>query len=320
MIDNMEGKSVIVLGGAGFLGSHLCERLLARGDNVLCLDNLHTGCLDNLVSLEGNPEFEFIKWDIIERFSIDRDIHEIYNLACPASPVHYQEDPISTMKTCVLGTLNFLELALEKSATFFQASTSEVYGDPDVHPQHEEYWGNVNPRGPRSCYDEGKRAAEALIFDFHRFHGLNIKVVRIFNTYGPRMRPDDGRVVSNFIVQSLKQNDITIYGDGSQTRSFCYVDDLIDGFIAMMEVDSSIVGPINLGNQNEFTVGELASLVVSLTSSTSKIVMMPLPQDDPRKRRPDISKAQSMLKWNPKVELEAGLLKTIEYFRVQEIH
>ncbi|XEN34334.1 UDP-glucuronate decarboxylase (plasmid) [Ensifer sp. WSM1721] len=305
-------KRILVAGGAGFLGSHLCEHLLGAGHEVICLDNFSTGLRRNIAQLKRFGTFSIIAHDIVE--PIDLDVDEIYNLACPASPPHYQTDPIQTMKTCVVGSLNLLDLAARRRARIFQASTSEIYGDPHVHPQVESYWGNVNPFGPRSCYDEGKRSAETLFFDFHRLHGLEIKIVRIFNTYGPRMRPDDGRVVSNFIVQALKGEDITIYGDGSQTRSFCFVDDLIDGFIRMMASAPSLTGPVNLGNPGEFTIGELAERVVELTGSRSKIVRRPLPVDDPRQRRPDISLATQELGWRPKVELSEGLGQTIRYF------
>lgn len=305
-------KRILVTGGAGFLGSHLCERLLDLGHEVLCADNFTTGRLSNLEHLRGNARFKIIRHDVSEPLSAEVD--EIYNLACPASPPHYQADPIHTMKTNVLGALNLLELAKARGIKIFQASTSEVYGDPNVHPQPESYWGNVNPVGPRSCYDEGKRCAETMFFDFHRQHGVEIKVVRIFNTYGPRMRPDDGRVVSNFIVQALKGDDITIYGDGTQTRSFCFVDDLIDGFLRLMVSPPSFTGPVNLGNPGEFTVRELADQVIDLTGSRSRIVHRPLPVDDPRQRRPDISLAQRELGWQPKIALSEGLGRTIGYF------
>lgn len=305
-------KRILVAGGAGFLGSHLCERLLGAGHQVICLDNFSTGLRRNIRQLKRSDAFSVIAHDIIE--PIDLEVDEIYNLACPASPPHYQADPIHTTKTCVLGSLNLLELAVRRRARIVQASTSEVYGDPNVHPQVESYWGNVNPFGPRACYDEGKRCAEALFFDFHKTHQVEIKIVRIFNTYGPRMRPDDGRVVSNFIVQALKGEDITIYGDGSQTRSFCFVDDLIDGFVRTMASRPSVTGPINLGNPAEFTIAALADEVVQLTGSRSKITYRPLLIDDPRRRRPDISLAMRELNWCPTVNLSAGLTRTIRHF------
>jgi UDP-glucuronate decarboxylase len=305
-------RRILVTGGAGFLGSHLCEILLRSGHQVTCLDNLSTGTRDNIAHLQSSERFSFIRHDVIE--PIDCEIDEIFNLACPASPVHYQADSIHTTKTSVFGALNLLELATRCHARIFQASTSEVYGDPHVHPQVEGYWGNVNPFGPRSCYDEGKRCAETLFFDFHHTHGVEVKIARIFNTYGPRMRPDDGRVVSNFIVQALLGKDITIYGDGSQTRSFCYVDDLVDGFLRLMGSPASMSGPVNLGNPAEFTVRELAVRVIDLTGSRSKIVHRPLPVDDPRQRRPDISVARRELGWQPRVPLVTGLKRTIHYF------
>ncbi len=305
-------KRILVTGGAGFLGSHLCELLLEAGHQVICADNFSTGMRQNVEHLKRFDGFRLIVHDVVE--PIDLDVDEIYNLACPASPPHYQADPIHTTKTCVLGTLNMLELAARYGARIFQASTSEIYGDPQIHPQVESYWGNVNTFGPRSCYDEGKRCAETLLFDFHRARQVEIKVVRIFNTYGPRMRPDDGRVVSNFIVQALKGEDITIYGNGSQTRSFCFVDDLIDGIIRVMASPASLTGPINLGNPAEFTIGELAEQVIELTGSRSKIVYRPLPVDDPRQRRPDISLAERELGWRPRVDLSAGLAQTIGHF------
>ncbi|MDK1385684.1 SDR family oxidoreductase [Sinorhizobium sp. 8-89] len=305
-------KRILVTGGAGFLGSHLCELLLGAGHEVICVDNFSTGLRRNIAQLKRFDTFRVITHDIVE--PIDLDVDEIYNLACPASPPHYQTDPIQTTKTCVIGSLNLLDLAARRRARIFQASTSEVYGDPNVHPQVESYWGNVNPFGPRACYDEGKRCAETLFFDFHKVRGVEIKIVRIFNTYGPRMRPDDGRVVSNFIVQALKGEDITIYGDGSQTRSFCFVDDLIDGFIRLMASPLSLTGPVNLGNPGEFTIGELAEQVIQLTGSRSKIVSHPLPVDDPRQRRPDISLATKQLGWRPTVNLSEGLAQTIRYF------
>jgi UDP-glucuronate decarboxylase len=301
-----------VTGGAGFLGSHLCDRLVARGDDVVCVDNLFTGRKQNIAHLLKEPNFEFVRHDVT--FPLYVEVDQIFNLACPASPIHYQYDPVQTTKTSVHGAINMLGLAKRLRARIFQASTSEVYGDPVVHPQTEDYWGHVNPIGARSCYDEGKRCAETLFFDYHRQHGLEIKVARIFNTYGPRMHPNDGRVVSNFVVQALKGEDITIYGDGSQTRSFCYVDDLIDGFIALMESPRDMTGPVNLGNPNEFTIKKLAEAVIELTGSSSKIVYHPLPSDDPRQRQPDIALARQQLNWSPRVELHEGLGKTIAYF------
>ncbi len=307
-----ETKKILVTGGAGFLGSHLCERLLNSGHEVLCVDNYYTGNKDNILSLIANPRFELMRHDVTSPLYVEVD--EIYNLACPASPIHYQHDPVQTTKTSVHGAINMLGLAKRVNAKIFQASTSEVYGDPAVHPQSEDYWGNVNPIGIRSCYDEGKRCAETLFFDYHRQHDVVIKVMRIFNTYGPRMRPDDGRVVSNFIVQALKGEPITIYGDGAQTRSFCYVDDLIEGMITFMDSAEAITGPINLGNPSEFTMLELAELVKSVAGSNSQIEFSPLPMDDPMQRRPNIDKAREILDWRPSVELEQGLVKTIEYF------
>lgn len=309
----MRKTRVLVTGGAGFIGSHLCEKLLKEGYEVICLDNLFTGQKDNIRHLMDNPYFEFIRKDIVEDIYVECD--QIYNLACPASPVHYQYDPIKTIKTSFIGALHALGLAKRCNARILQASTSEVYGDPEVHPQPETYWGHVNPNGVRSCYDEGKRAAETLFFDYHRQHGVDIKVVRIFNTYGPNMRGDDGRVVSNFIVQALKGEDITIYGDGSQTRSFCYVDDLVDALIKMMNSEEGFTGPVNLGNPGEFTMLELAEKVIKLTGSKSKIVYLPLPQDDPTQRKPVIDLAKEKLNWEPKIHLEEGLIKTIEYFK-----
>ncbi|MBP2316560.1 UDP-glucuronic acid decarboxylase family protein [Azospirillum soli] len=306
-------KRVLVTGGAGFLGSHLCERLLEQGCDVLCADNYFTGSRDNIVHLLSNPHFELMRHDVT--FPLYVEVDEIYNLACPASPVHYQHDPVQTTKTSVHGAINMLGLAKRLNAKIMQASTSEVYGDPAVHPQTEDYWGNVNTIGPRACYDEGKRCAETLFFDYHRQHKLPIKVIRIFNTYGPRMHPNDGRVVSNFIIQALKGEPITVYGDGQQTRSFCYVDDLIEGFLRFMDTPADITGPINLGNPGEFTMLELAEKVIRLTGSTSRIEHRPLPQDDPKQRRPDISKAKSLLTWEPTVPLDAGLERTIAYFR-----
>jgi UDP-glucuronate decarboxylase len=306
-------KRVLVTGGAGFLGSHLIDRLLGQGHEVLCADNLFTGTKRNLEHLHSNPRFEFLRHDVTFPFYVEVD--EIYNLACPASPIHYQHDPVQTTKTSVHGAINMLGLAKRLGCRILQASTSEVYGDPSIHPQTESYWGNVNPIGPRSCYDEGKRCAETLFFDYRRQHGLEIKIARIFNTYGPRMHPADGRVVSNFIIQALGDQEITLYGDGSQTRSFCYVEDLIDGLIRLMESPDGFTGPVNLGNPVEFTMKELAELIVSETSSRSQFVTRPLPQDDPRQRKPDISLAQSQLGWIPKISLREGLRPTIAYFR-----
>ena len=304
---------VLVTGGAGFLGSHLCDRLIARGSDVLCVDNFFTGSKANIAHLQSNPHFELMRHDIT--FPLYIEVNQIYNLACPASPVHYQHDPVQTTKTSVHGAINMLGLAKRTRATILQASTSEVYGDPEIHPQTEDYWGRVNPIGPRSCYDEGKRCAETLFFDYHRQHKLAIKVVRIFNTYGPRMHPNDGRVVSNFIVQALRGEDITIYGNGEQTRSFCYVDDLIEAMLRMMQTPADITGPVNIGNPVEVTMLELAERIISLTQSASKLCYKPLPQDDPKQRRPDISFAKSALDWQPKVALEDGLKTTIAYFR-----
>src|SRR5438477_9194198 len=303
---------VLVTGGAGFLGSHLCERLLADNANVICADNYFTGTKRNIERLIEHPRFESIRHDVT--FPLYVEVDQIYNLACPASPIHYQHDPVQTTKTSVHGAINVLGLAKRLRAKILQASTSEVYGDPSVHPQAEDYWGHVNPIGPRSCYDEGKRCAETLFFDYWRQHKLAIKVARIFNTYGPRMHPNDGRVVSNFIVQALLGRDLTVFGDGLQTRSFCYVDDLIDGLIRLMNTPQGVTGPINLGNPKEFTVLQLASLVIELTGSRSRIVHRPRPQDDPRQRRPDISKANDLLSWSAKTELADGLIRTIEYF------
>ena len=305
-------KRVLITGGAGFIGSFLCERLLEAGATVLCVDNFFTGTRMNVSHLIGHPRFELMRHDVC--FPLYVEVDEIYNMACPASPVHYQFDPVQTTKTSVHGAINMLGLAKRVKAKILQASTSEVYGDPVIHPQPEEYWGNVNPIGPRSCYDEGKRCAETLFFDYYRQHALRIKVARIFNTYGPRMHPNDGRVVSNFIVQALKGEDITLYGDGSQTRSFCYVDDLVRGLIGLMETPDNVTGPINIGNPNEFTIRQLAENVIDLTGSKSKLVFRPLPQDDPKQRRPDITKARDVLKWEPSVELRDGLSKTIAYF------
>ena len=305
-------RRVLISGGAGFLGSHLAERLLAEGCQVLCVDNFFTGARRNIEHLLQNKNFELLRHDICQPLFVEVD--EIFNLACPASPIHYQRDPVQTTKTSVVGAINMLGLAKRVGAKIFQASTSEVYGDPTVHPQPEEYWGNVNPIGPRSCYDEGKRCAETLFFDYNRQHQLQIKVARIFNTYGPRTHPNDGRVVSSFIVQALTNQPITIFGEGQQTRSFCYVDDLIEGFLRLMATGPEVTGPINLGNPGEFTIGELATKVIELTNSKSKIVNLPLPQDDPRQRRPDISKAKAILDWEPRVALEEGLKRTIAYF------
>ena len=306
------GKRVLVTGGAGFIGSHLCERLLADGHEVLCVDNFFTGSRANVAKLLDNPRFELMRHDVTFPLYVEAD--QIYNLACPASPVHYQFDPVQTTKTSVHGAINMLGLAKRLRCRILQASTSEVYGDPEVHPQPESYWGRVNPIGIRSCYDEGKRCAETLFFDYHRQHQLNIKVARIFNTYGPHMHPHDGRVVSNFIMQALLNRPITIYGDGQQTRSFCYVSDLVDGLMRLMNSGPKVTGPINLGNPGEFTIRELAELVIELTGSKSKLVRKPLPQDDPKQRQPDIAKARKVLGWQPKVKLRDGLKKTIPYF------
>ena len=306
-------KRILITGGAGFLGSHLCKKLLAEGHEVLCVDNFYTGRRSNIAEFLFEPSFEVLRHDIC--FPLYVEVDEIYNLACPASPVHYQFDPVQTTKTSVHGAINMLGLAKRIKAKIFQASTSEVYGDPAVHPQTESYWGNVNPVGPRSCYDEGKRCAETLFFDYHRQHKLRIKVARIFNTYGPNMLPDDGRVISNFIVQALKGDDITLFGDGSQTRSFCYVDDLIDGMVLLMNSPDDITGPVNLGNPVENSILEMAGKVIEMTGSSSKIINKPLPEDDPTQRQPDITLARELLKWEPKVKLEDGLTKTIEYFR-----
>lgn len=305
-------RRILITGGAGFLGSHLCERLLAQGSDVLCVDNFFTGSRKNIMHLLDHKNFELVRHDVTFPFYVEVD--EIYNLACPASPIHYQRDPVQTTKTSVHGAINMLGLAKRVKARILQASTSEVYGDPEVHPQTEEYWGCVNPIGPRSCYDEGKRCAETLFFDYWRQHKLRIKVARIFNTYGPRMHPNDGRVVSNFIVQALLGRDITIFGDGAQTRSFCYVDDLIDGLIRLMGTEDTVTGPINLGNPNEFTIRELATIIIDLTGSPSRIIQRPLPQDDPRQRQPNISKAQELLAWKPRIELKNGLKQTIAFF------
>lgn len=314
-----ERRRILVTGGAGFLGSHLIDRLLDRGDEVICVDNLFTGAKQNIYHLHGNPRFEFVRHDIT--FPLYLEVDQIFNLACPASPIHYQHDPVQTTKTSVHGAINMLGLAKRVGARIFQASTSEVYGDPSVHPQTEDYWGNVNPIGLRSCYDEGKRCAETLFFDYYRQHNLDIRVARIFNTYGPRMHANDGRVVSNFIVQALLGKDITLYGDGQQTRSFCYVDDLVEGFIRFMDVDekpgtkAALPGPLNLGNPVEFTIQELAENIISMTGAKSKLVFEPLPSDDPRQRQPDISLARKHLDWEPKIPLAQGLEKTVDYFR-----
>lgn len=306
-------KKILVTGGAGFLGSHLCERLLNEGNEVVCLDNYFTGQKDNIVHLLSNPYFELVRHDVTMPFFIEVD--EIYNLACPASPIHYQYNPIKTVKTSVIGAVNMLGLAKRIKAKILQASTSEVYGDPQIHPQVETYWGHVNPIGERACYDEGKRAAETLFINYHKQNNVRIKIMRIFNTYGPRMHPNDGRVVSNFIVQALKNEDITIYGDGSQSRSFCYYTDLIDGMIRLMNTGDDFIGPINVGNPNEFTILELANLVIKLTGSSSKIIRQPLPSDDPLQRQPNIDLARKVLDWEPKVELEEGLKFTIDFFK-----
>ena len=307
-------KKILVTGGAGFLGSHLCDRLVSQGHHVLCVDNYFTGSKKNIEHLLDQKNFEVIRQDVC--FPLYVEVDEIYNLACPASPYYYQWDPIQTMKTSILGSYNLLGLAKRTGAKILQASTSEVYGDPKIHPQTEDYWGNVNPIGIRSCYDEGKRAAETLFMDYYRVHDVRAKIVRIFNTYGPRMAVNDGRVVSNFIVQALQGKDITIYGDGMQTRSFCYVDDLLDGMMAMMNhSDDNFIGPVNIGNPGEFTMWELAHKVIELTGSKSEILQQPLPQDDPKQRRPDITEAKKMLKWEPTISLEQGLVKTIDYFR-----
>ncbi len=306
-------KKVLVTGGAGFLGSHLCEKLLDTGHEVVCLDNYFTGQKENIIHLLNNPYFELIRHDVTMPFYIESD--EIYNLACPASPIHYQYNAIKTIKTSVMGSINMLGLAKRIKAKILQASTSEVYGDPEVHPQPEDYWGNVNPIGPRSCYDEGKRCAESLFMNYHTQNCVKIKILRIFNTYGPRMHPNDGRVVSNFIVQALNNKEITIYGDGSQTRSFCYVDDLIDGMVLFMNTDNRHIGPVNIGNPHEFTILELAEKIIKLTGSRSQIVFKPLPQDDPMQRKPDITQIKNLIQWEPKVELDEGLERTINYFK-----
>jgi UDP-glucuronate decarboxylase len=305
-------KRILVTGGAGFLGSHLCERLISEGHDVLCVDNFFTGSKDNILGLIGNPHFELMRHDVT--FPLYVEVDEIYNLACPASPVHYQYDPVQTTKTSVHGAINMLGLAKRVRARIFQASTSEVYGDPQIHPQTEDYWGHVNPIGFRSCYDEGKRCAETLFFDYRRQHNLQIKVGRIFNTYGPRMHPNDGRVVSNFIMQALRNEPITIYGDGAQTRSFCYADDLVEAFVRLMATDDDVTGPVNLGNPGEFTIRQLAEQIIDLTNSSSTLIQEPLPPDDPRQRQPDISEARRLLGWEPKTALREGLEVTIEYF------
>ena len=308
----LTARRVLVTGGAGFIGTHLCERLLARGDEVLCVDNFYTGTRHNVQHMLSNPMFELQRHDVC--FPLYVEVDEIFNLACPASPIHYQFDPVQTTKVSVHGAINMLGLAKRVKAKILQASTSEVYGDPTVHPQREDYWGHVNPIGPRSCYDEGKRCAETLFFDYQRQHRLPIKVARIFNTYGPRMHPNDGRVVSNFIMQALRNEDITVYGSGNQTRSFCYVDDLVEGFLRLMETPDEVTGPVNLGNPGEFTILQLAQEVIALTGSSAKVVHRPLPTDDPKQRCPDISLAQELLGWAPRVQLRDGLVKTIAYF------
>jgi UDP-glucuronate decarboxylase len=305
-------KKILVTGGASFLGSHLCERLIARGDDVLCVDNFYTGNKSNIIKLLDHPHFELMRHDVT--FPLYVEVDEIFNLACPASPIHYQFDPVQTTKTSVHGAINMLGLAKRVKAKILQASTSEVYGDPEIHPQIESYWGKVNPIGIRSCYDEGKRCAETLFFDYWRQHNLRIKVIRIFNTYGPRMHPNDGRVVSNFIVQALKGENITIHGDGQQTRSFCYVDDLIEAMIRTMDTTNDFTGPVNIGNPNEFTIFELATKIIQLTNSKSQLIFKPLPQDDPKQRQPNIDLAKSELDWSPQIHLQEGLIKTIQYF------
>ena len=309
---SFDKKRILVTGGAGFLGSHLCERLVADGNEVICLDNYYTGSKNNILHLMSNENFELLRHDIC--FPLYVEVDEIYNLACPASPIHYQYDPVQTTKTSVHGSINMLGLAKRQNAKIFQASTSEVYGDPEIHPQNESYWGRVNPIGPRSCYDEGKRCAETLFFDYYRQHKLKIKIARIFNTYGPRMHPNDGRVVSNFIIQALKNKDITIYGDGKQTRSFCFVDDLIGAMLLIMNTDDDFTGPMNIGNPDEFTIQEIAEKIVKLTNSSSQIVFKPLPEDDPKQRKPDISIAKEKISWEPKIDLIEGLKQTINYF------
>lgn len=312
MAGRFSGRRILVTGGAGFLGSHLCERLLEEGAEVLCVDNYFTGRRNNIAHLLTNPLFEAMRHDVT--FPLFVEVDGIFNFACPASPVHYQSDPVATTKVSVHGAINMLGLAKRLKCPILQASTSEVYGDPTMHPQPEHYWGNVNPIGPRACYDEGKRCAETLFFDYYRQHDLAIKVMRIFNTYGPRMHPNDGRVVSNFIVQALKNEPITIYGDGEQSRSFCYVDDLIEGALRLMASPAEVTGPINIGNPNEFTIKQLAEAVIRLVGSKSELIRMPLPQDDPKQRRPDITQAKQVLKWEPTIQLDEGLLKTIKYF------
>ena len=312
-MNTYSNKKILITGGAGFIGSHLCEKLLLEGNEVICVDNYFTGSKSNVKHLMDYPKFELIRHDIT--FPLYLEVDEIYNLACPASPIHYQYDPVQTIKTSVHGAINMLGLAKRIGAKIFQASTSEVYGDPEIHPQHELYWGKVNPIGPRSCYDEGKRCAETLFFDYHRQHNVNIKVARIFNTYGPRMHPDDGRVVSNFIVQALQGKNITIYGDGTQTRSFCYISDLIEAFALVMNSDNNFTGPINLGNPTEFSILELAENIINLTKSKSKLLYKPLPEDDPKQRQPDIALAKEKLNWDPKIKLNDGLKHTIKYFK-----
>ena len=307
-----EKKRILVTGGAGFLGSHLCEKLVKEGNEVICLDNYYTGSKNNISHLMSNENFELLRHDIC--FPLYVEVDEIYNLACPASPIHYQYDPVQTTKTSVHGSINMLGLAKRQNAKIFQASTSEVYGDPEIHPQNESYWGRVNPIGRRSCYDEGKRCAETLFFDYYRQHKLKIKIARIFNTYGPRMHPNDGRVISNFIIQALKNKEITIYGDGKQTRSFCFVDDLIDAMLLIMNTDDHFTGPMNIGNPDEFTIQEIAEKVIKLTNSSSQIVFKPLPEDDPKQRKPDISIAKEKISWEPKIDLIKGLKQTINYF------
>lgn len=306
-------KKILVTGGAGFIGSHLCKKLVKEGHDVICLDNYFTGSKNNIIDLIGNPHFELVRHDITEPYQAEVDY--IFNLACPASPIHYQFNPVKTVKTSVMGAINMLELAEENGATVLQASTSEVYGDPIIHPQVESYWGNVNPIGIRSCYDEGKRCAETLFMDYHRQKGVNIKIIRIFNTYGPNMHPQDGRVVSNFIMQAINNKDITIYGTGKQTRSFMYIDDLLDGMIKFVRSDKSFIGPLNIGNPHEFTISQLAEMVIKLCDSDSKVVYKPLPGDDPKQRQPDISLAVEKLGWKPEIHLEEGLIRTIDYFR-----
>ncbi|WP_028325170.1 UDP-glucuronic acid decarboxylase family protein [Desulfatirhabdium butyrativorans] len=306
-------KRILVTGGAGFLGSHLCDRLIQEDHEVLCMDNFFTGSKENITRLLPHPNFELVRHDLVQPIFLEVD--EIYNLACPASPIHYQYNPVKTIKTCILGAIHMLGLAKRVKAKILQASTSEVYGDPDIHPQNEAYWGRVNPIGIRSCYDEGKRCAETLFFDYHRQNRVNIRVARIFNTYGPRMHPNDGRVVSNFIVQALQGKDITIYGDGRQTRSFCYVDDLVDGLIRLMNAPDEVTGPVNLGNPEEWTIRDLAEKIIAMTASSASIVFLPMPQDDPRQRKPDITQAERLLGWKPSTGVQEGLQRTIDYFR-----